>query len=121
MRAPVHGAAMMPPTRPMPNAPAGPSPPTVVSLPCTSDGKLSSNAPNIDAAIARKTIAMGMTTSGFASWAPKPWPASAATTPSPAYIAPIPLTYAEARPSARTRETFSLRAPKRLTVMGMSG
>ena len=67
----MHGAAMRPPTRPIANAPPKPLPPTWLSLACQLDGKLRSNAPNIDAASATNRTTSGNTTNGLASWVPK--------------------------------------------------
>ena len=54
---PVHGAAMIELTRPKRNAPRKPTPPTVERRFCSEGGRFSSNAPNIDAASARKAHA----------------------------------------------------------------
>src|SRR5262245_36346406 len=55
---PVQGAARSAHTRPRPNAPFAPTPPTPDSLLVRLDGSASSNAPNIDDASARNTSAM---------------------------------------------------------------
>jgi len=89
---PVHGAAMMPPTRPMANAPPKPLPPTDDSRVAKEGGRLSSKAPNMDAAMATNTTAMGTITHGLAMKVPKALPASAKPTPSDAYMTPMPAT-----------------------------
>ena len=78
---PVQGAEMKPETRPMRNAPTGPAPPTVLSRLCMLTGSCRSKAPNMLAASASSSSAMGMTTQGLASHAPKAPPVSATTTP----------------------------------------
>src|SRR5882672_7154528 len=120
---PVHGAAMSPPTRPIPNAPPKPLPPTWLSLAWSPDGSASSNAPNIDRASARKRAISGNTTHGLCSCEPKlvAFPTSAMVTPSVAYVRPMPPTYAVASAIARRFETSLPRAPKIASVIGIIG
>src|SRR6185503_15843619 len=120
---PVHGAAIKPPTSPIANAPPKPLPPIWLSFACRLDGKLRSNAPNIDAASARNNPTSGNTIHGFASWVPKSpaLPSIANVTPSTEYVTPMPPTYAVARPIARRRVTLSPRAPKIASVIGIIG
>ena len=83
---------MIPETSPIANAPARPAPPTVVSRACHAEGSCSSNAPNIDAAIAASTSATNPITHGFCITLPNALPVSAAPTPSAEYMAAIPRT-----------------------------
>ena len=78
---PVQGAEMKPETRPIRNAPRGPVPPTELSLFCMLVGSCRSNAPNMLAASATSSSAIGMTTQGLPSHAPKASPVSATATP----------------------------------------
>ena len=89
---PVQGAAMIPETSPIANAPARPAPPTPESLACHDEGSCSSNAPNIEAAIAASTIATNPITHGFCITLPNAFPVRAAPTPRAEYIAAIPRT-----------------------------
>ena len=78
----MHGAEMKPLTRPMPNAPSGPAPPTALSRVWTLEGSWRSKAPNMLAASASSSATIGMTTIGSPSHAPNWPPVSATTTPS---------------------------------------
>ena len=89
---PVQGAAISPPTSPIRNAPAKPRPPTVASRCCSPDGSASSNAPNIDAAMATKNSASGTITHGLARNVPNALPTSANTVPSVPNITAMPAT-----------------------------
>ena len=111
---------MMPPTTPIRNAPNTPRPPTRDRRACNAGGRFSSNAPNIDAAIAAKNSASGTMTHGFARNVPNALPSSANTVPSAPNMAAIPATYAVASASARPRFVRSL-APKILIVIGIIG
>src|SRR6266511_2966605 len=117
---PVQGAAMIPETSPIANAPARPAPPTPARRACHAGGSWSSKRPNIEAAIAARTSATKPTTHGFCAALPKAFPPSAAPTPSAEYMAAIPRTY---RPESAiaSRRLPALRAPKIETVIGMSG
>src|SRR5262245_31368739 len=69
---PVHGAAMRPLTKPTPNEPFGPAPPTCASLFWSAGGSVISNAPNMLAAIATNSSASAPATHGLELTAPKP-------------------------------------------------
>src|SRR5689334_19874048 len=118
---PVHGAAMRPPTMPIANAPRKPRPPTWLRRACHDIGRLSSNAPNIDAASAANSSTIGITTNGFARIVPNWPPTSAMMTPRLAYVTPMPMTYEVASNSALPRLTSLPRAPKMPRVIGIIG
>src|SRR5579872_1653175 len=89
---PVQGAAMMPPTTPIRNAPPNPRPPTRDSRACSGPGTASSKAPNIDSAMATKNSASGTITQGLARNVPNALPSSANTVPSVPNMAAMPAT-----------------------------
>jgi len=89
---PVQGAAMTPATRPIPNAPANPFPPTLVSFCWSAEGSAISNAPNMLAASANRKSASSTTTAGEERTEPKAFPESAAARPRTEYIAAMPPT-----------------------------
>ena len=82
---------MMPPTRPMRNAPPNPRPPTRERRACSPTGSASSKAPNIDSPIAMKNSASGTTTHGLPRYVPNCCP-EAATGPSTPNITAMPAT-----------------------------
>ncbi len=79
---PVHGAAITPATRPMPNAPAKPALFTPASFCCSEDGSAMSKAPNMLAASATRKTARKATTTGDERTEPNALPESAAKSPS---------------------------------------
>ena len=113
----MHGAAIRPPTRPIANAPPKPLPPTWFERACRPAGRLSSNAPNIDAASATNRSTSGITTTGCAELGAEAGGAGRAartSTPSTEYVTPMPTTYAVASRSARRlRDVLAARAEDR--------
>ena len=83
---------MMPATSPIRNAPTKPVPPTRDRRSCSPVGTLSSNAPNIDSAMAMKNSASGHTTHGLARNVPNFLPDSANTVPSVPNMMAMPAT-----------------------------
>ena len=82
-------------------------------------GSASSNAPNIDAAIATNSSASGTTTQGLARNVPNALPTSAKIVPSVPNITAMPATYSVASVNARPRDTPL--PPNTLMVMGIIG
>ncbi|MCZ7683952.1 MAG: hypothetical protein M5U28_36365 [Sandaracinaceae bacterium] len=83
-------------------------------------GRLSSKAPNIDAAMAMRNAASGNTNHGLESCEPKTPPVSPATTPTGVKSAHIPSTYIVERP-APCSLLLAWLAPNTLTVMAIIG
>ena len=89
---PVHGAEIGPETRPIPNAPAGPVPPTVLSRFCRLVGSCRSNPPNMLTARASSRATIGRTTHGLPSHVPNAAPDRATASPRVVYRVAIPRT-----------------------------
>ena len=89
---PVQGAAMIPATSPIPNAPRKPRPPTRARRPCSPDGNATSKAPNIDSPIAKKNSASGTITQGLARKVPNARPRRPKVVPSVPNMVAIPTT-----------------------------
>ena len=89
---PVQGAATMPATRPMANAPPYPVPPTRFSRWARPWGTASSKAPNMLLAITTKKRARPTSTQRFDSTVPNAAPLEAAARPMPENIAAMPST-----------------------------
>src|SRR6188472_1557368 len=117
---PVHGAAMMPPTRPIRNAPPRPRPPTFDSRACSPEGSAISNAPNIDRPMAAENTASGHTTQGLPRYAPNLLPVRPQMVPSAPNVTAIPATYADASTIARERRVPAF-TPKIARVIGIIG
>jgi len=117
---PVQGAAITPATSPMPNAPQTLAPPTCDDHCDHLEGSAISNTPNIDNANTMNRAAIAVMTHGFPITRPKTVPVAAAAMPSAVYITAIPSTY-DPESSAATIFRLACRAPKILTVIGMSG